>query len=340
MTAYVDGNLSGEELQALKDHLTQCDHCSVIAEDLRSFRDDVASMLDRRHLPAMETKPERRWWWPAFALQWSIVLVLLIGAGWLLWQRAETKRTTPQIVRTNPPAASTIKPALIAELIDGGGRVSVDRQGRLSGVDQLPAAYQRMMKDALISRRLKTSPLLAGLNRPASALMGGSDPQRSFSVVEPAGTISKSDRPTFRWSALGGGATYFVEIYDELFDLIARSPALSGQEWTPQKPLPRGRMYSWQVRAVNDGREFLSPRPPAPQAKFRILDSASATELDEARRDYPSSHLLLALLTARAGLLDESERELRLLQTQNPDSAAVRGLLDQLPSPTSTNPAQ
>jgi hypothetical protein len=343
MAAYVDGILSGEELQSLRDHLTQCDPCSMTAEDLRSFRDNV--VFDRRYRPLTEERPERAWWWrwsPAFA----IVIVLLVGAGWLVWRGEET----PEVVRANPeyrrlPAGpdrgrQDAGGTPVAELFDGGGRITVDSQGRLSGVDQLPAAYQQMLKDALMSRRLEPSPLLSGLNRPGSALMSGSDPQSSFAVVEPVGTVSESDRPTFRWSALGDGATYSVEVYDEAFEAIAGSPRLSGREWTPQKPLERGRMYSWQVRAVKDGRELLAPRPPAPQAKFRILDSASARELDEARRAYPSSHLLLALLSARAGLLEESAKELRLLQEQNPDSAVIRGLLDQLPSPTSTKPAQ
>ena len=304
MAAYVDGTLSGEELQALKDHLTQCDHCSLTAEDLRSF----ATAGSQWRAAAEGGAALSPWRW---ALAAGVVLV--VGAGWFIWQGRETRTTPPQIVRANPEP-----------LID----------------DQLPAPYQRMMKEALTNQRLETSPLLASLNRPGSALKGAGDPRETFSLYEPVGTVSESDRPTFRWSDLGSGATYSVEIYDEAFESIARSPRLSVREWTPQKPLTRGQTYSWQVRAVKDGRELLSPQPPAPQAKFRILDAASVKELEEARRAYPSSHLLLAVLSARAGLLEESEKELRLLHKQNPDSAVVRRLLDQLPSPTSTNPAQ
>jgi tetratricopeptide (TPR) repeat protein len=50
-------------------------------------------------------------------------------------------------------------------------------------------------------------------------------------------------------------------------------------------------------------------------------------ELSAARRDYGSSHLVLGLLYARAGLLEEAEHELRALQKANPDSAIAGQLL-------------
>jgi hypothetical protein len=93
------------------------------------------------------------------------------------------------------------------------------------------------------------------------------------------------------------------------------------------QPLARGEVYSWQVKATKDGQEVTSPRPPAPQAKFRILDQAKVNELAKARRAYGSSHLTLGLLYADAGLLKESEQELLKLQNANSDSELVRKLL-------------
>ena len=84
------------------------------------------------------------------------------------------------------------------------------------------------------------------------------------------------------------------------------------------------------MKAVKDGQEVKSPRPPAPQARFRVLDRAKADELARAKRAYPSSHLTLGLLYAEAGLLKEAEQELRLLQRANPNSELARGLLRQI----------
>ena len=152
----------------------------------------------------------------------------------------------------------------------------------------------------------------------------------SFSVLEPVGSVLLDERPTFRWSALEGATGYVVEVYDDAFNLVAASPQLTARSWAAPQALPRGKVYSWQVKALKDGQEVKSPRPPAPQARFRVLDRAKADEITRARRSYPSSHLTLALLYADAGLLKEAEQELRLLQKANPDSDLPRALLRQV----------
>ena len=151
-----------------------------------------------------------------------------------------------------------------------------------------------------------------------------------FSVLDPVGNVLLADRPTFRWSALDGATGYVVEVYDDAFNLVAASPQLTARSWAAPQTLPRGKVYSWQVRAVKDGQEIKSPRPPAPQARFRVLDRAKADEIARAKRAYPSSHLTLGLLYAQAGLLKEAEQELRLLQRANPDSELARSLLRQI----------
>jgi hypothetical protein len=139
-----------------------------------------------------------------------------------------------------------------------------------------------------------------------------------------------SDRPTFRWSKMGGATSYVVEVYDDQFKLVSSSPQVTTLQWTATQALPRGRVYSWQVKAIKDGQETISPRPPAPQAKFRVLDQTKANEVTRAKRAYGSSHLTLGLLYAEAGLLKEAEAELRLLRRANPDSEIVSNLLRQI----------
>jgi hypothetical protein len=86
------------------------------------------------------------------------------------------------------------------------------------------------------------------------------------------------------------------------------------------------------VKAIKEGQEVTSPRPPAPQAKFRVLDQAKANEIARAKRDFASSHLTLGLLYADAGLLREAEQEFRSLRRANPDSDVARNLLRQVQS--------
>ena len=160
--------------------------------------------------------------------------------------------------------------------------------------------------------------------------MGSNNQAQEFSVIEPGGNVLLNDRPVFRWSKLEGVTGYVVEIYDEQFKLVSSSPEVTSVSWTTTQALPRGRVYSWQVKAIKDGQEITTPRPPAPQAKFRVLDQAKANELARAKRAYGSSHLTLGLLYAEAGLLKEAETELRLLRRANPDSEIVRNLQRQI----------
>jgi hypothetical protein len=346
------------------DHLSLCEHCFEMAEDLRAFKTQVAPGLDRdfQPTPALETpgSPSPRLWnrlWksglfspqrsPAFVFGAALATLLLVIGGWLGWRAIQRKDSGPDVSVVTPsptatpsappsPTPSVSLPAspagpsadVVAQLNDGGGQVTLDREGKLEGVGNLPPAYQQLIKDTLSRRRIEKSPLLAGLNRPGSSLMGGGDRQENqFAVIEPAGIVTLADRPTFRWARLEGASSYVVEVYDGNFNLVMASPSISAASWTALQPLKRGGSYSWQVKAVKDGQEFISPRPPAPQAKFRVLDQAMANELAQARRDYASSRLALGLLYARAGLLEDAERELRALQKDNPNSTQVRQLL-------------
>jgi hypothetical protein len=111
---------------------------------------------------------------------------------------------------------------------------------------------------------------------------------------------------------------------------VSSSPQITSLSWTTTTALPRGHIYSWQVKATKEGQETTSPRPPAPQAKFRVLDQSRVNELTRAKRAYGSSHLTLGLLYAEAGLVREAEAEFRLLRRANPDSEIAQRLLRQI----------
>ncbi|MBO0724246.1 MAG: zf-HC2 domain-containing protein [Blastocatellia bacterium] len=359
--AYVDGLLTGEERRMIEDHLASCARCAPLTDDLRAFRNEIAPDLGREYRPremarrmaqeAAESAPQAgRWDRIAAALLaffpkipfWiyaALVLSLSAAAVWI----AISRRTPPQVAHTSPTPQPSLSSAnfasptpeianVIVRLNDGGASLALDAQGRLTGADQWPSEYRRMAADALSNQSAPKSPLLAGLSRPGNPLMRGHDEGRSFAVIEPAGKVILTDRPSFKWTRLEGANGYVVEIYDAQFNLVSSSPTLTDDGWmAPQ--LARGRVYSWQVKAISGGQEFIAPGPAAPQAKFRILDQAAADEIAHARRDYASSHLLLGLLYARAGLLAEAEQEFRALQKANPDSGAARKLTASVSNP-------
>jgi hypothetical protein len=239
--------------------------------------------------------------------------------------------TTPSPVATlsatpiATPSALPTAATLVAQLNDGPMLVTLDQEGRLAGVDNLPASYQRMVKEALTTQRVERSPLLAGLRQEAGSLRGRDEQGNQFALTEPAGKVVLSDRPVFRWSPLTGATGYVVEIYDDQFNLVIASPQLTASSWTPTQPLKRDKIYSWQVMARKDGQEFK-----APPATFRVLGQSKANELAQARRAYATSHLTMGLIYAQAGLLNEAEAEFRALQKANPNSEVARRLLTQV----------
>lgn len=330
---YVDQKLAGEALQMVDDHLSGCEQCLLAVADLRAFRNVVAPSLDHRY------GPKQGGWLRKFEFLFKVgpvpafgaaaLAVLVLGAiAWLVWRTQGQKgpevvaisSPTPPVSQPTPSPEPSLQPSpapeVVAQLNDG----------------EVPPAYQNLVKKALTSQRIERSSQLQGLTRQGSSLMGSGNQAWEFSVLEPVGSVSLTDRPAFRWSTMEGAAGYVVEVYDDQFKLAASSQQLTNRSWTIQQPLPRGKVYSWQVKALKDGQEITSPRPPAPQAKFRVLNQSKANELARAKRSYPSSHLTLGLLYADAGLLKEAEQQFRLLLRANPDSPLARTLLRQIQS--------
>lgn len=212
-------------------------------------------------------------------------------------------------------------------LRDGGRLVKVDSWGRFTGLEALPAGWQRAVESALRARRVERPAVVEALSGQKETLLGAPGSARKVLIVGPAGTVVESDRPLFSWRSLNGEASYVVAVFDSQFNPVAKSGPLTTTEWTCPQTLQRGAMYTWQVTAFRDGKAIVSPSPPAPEARFRVLEQAAADELTRARQLRPTSHLTLGVLYARAGMADEAEREFRLLVESNPGSAAARSLL-------------
>jgi hypothetical protein len=347
---FVDKNFSGETLQVISDHLSQCEQCNVAVDDLRVFRNEIAPSIERQYLPTGHHSPVPSWWQrtfgdlyivvsPGHAVAAVMAILLVAVAGWLFLHARQGREPKEEIAVSSTPSPqpqSSVEPgqpepaAVVAQLKDGERVLTLDKEGKLSGADDLPVAYQNLMKKALTTQRIERSSQLDGLSRSPSSLMSSDKESREFAVNEPVGNVVMTSKPTFRWSPMKGATSYVVEVYDSQFKLLARSEPVTGNSWQMVTSLSRGSVYSWQVKAINDGQETISPRPPAPQAKFRVLDQVKSNELMVAKRAYANSHLALGLLYAQAGLLKESEQELRLLLKENPNSELARKLLNQV----------
>jgi anti-sigma factor RsiW len=231
--------------------------------------------------------------------------------------------------RTAPAVAGAVSKRALLALNDGGGRVTLDKQGNVSGLPSLSPSVQAEVKTTLTARQVKTpTVLLAQLIGEGGATRGTVSDGMPFVILVPVGTAVPTDRPTFRWQPLNGATSYKVTVFDADFNAIAKSDNLTTTEWTPSQPLSRGEVYQWQVTALKDGKDVSSPTAPAPEAKFKVLEQDKADAIERVKRQHPNSHLTLGVLYAQAGMLDDAEREFQALLNANPKSPVAQKLLN------------
>jgi anti-sigma factor RsiW len=174
---YVDRHLSGEALQFVNDHLTGCEHCALAVADLRAFRNEIAPSLDREYGPTTAPAVVKTRWREKFVSLFrvapvpafggaALAMLLLAAIAWIIWR--SPKESNQEVVVTPSPFSQptpSVEPsvpaqptaAVVAQLNDGNGVVSLDQEGKLSGADNLPAAYQDRVKRVLTSQKLERS---------------------------------------------------------------------------------------------------------------------------------------------------------------------------------------
>jgi hypothetical protein len=245
-------------------------------------------------------------------------------SGLPIEKASDDKNAPPPLPAPTPSGEAG--PTLLS-MRDAGSLVTVYAGGRVVGLDALAPAHQQLVGRMLTTARVET-PRMSWESRPGrDVLMGGADGGVSFSLLSPVSQIVRDVRPTLRWTPLEGAESYVVTVRDSHAGTVAMSGPLSSAEWSVPQPLRRGVVYSWKVLAVKDGEEIVSPLPTAADARFKVLEEMRAEELISAERLRPRSRLLLGALYARAGLLDEAEREFQQLVEDNPRSRVARELL-------------
>jgi hypothetical protein len=214
---------------------------------------------------------------------------------------------------------------------DAGGLIAIDAAGAVTGLtgDAAAPAMTRLVADALTKGTLPPGAATAGLGGRELTLMSRTRqaPVTRLAPLSPIATIVRTARPVFRWSPHPGARGYVVTIYGPDFDQVLSSPALTDTTWTAAAALKQGITYQWQVTADTSEGPVRAPAPPAPDARFRVIDAAAGKALERDLARVGSSRLLKGLLLAQAGVLDEAEQTFEALQTENPDSRRVADLL-------------
>src|SRR5262249_48919864 len=227
---------------------------------------------------------------------------------------------------TEPRRAATFS------LNDSGRIILYDGAGGISGLDKLPPSVRKSVNEALLANDIDRPSVMDEISAGSSALRGVGGNQSPFKLISPNKTVLEEDRPVFRWEPLKGATGYQVHVSALGSREILLSAGLhsDAEQWIPETPLKRGAVYKWEVTAIVNGEEVSSPAASAPEARFGILDEEKVLELNLLKRT--PSHLTLGVFYARAGMIEEAEREFQSLVKDNPQSQVAIKLLRRIQS--------
>ncbi len=332
---YRRGAAAPDQLLAFDDHLSQCEQCRMALEKLvtplvlttwaaglaryENAQEDVLpeevlpKKVDSRQAPPESVRVRFRW--PQ--LLWIPALAAALVVGFMLLQRSSPP-SGPNTASAPPPPEK-----MLAELRDGNGPVQLDSSGVLHAAPGIDDADRMALSEALKSHSLPLAALPSDLAAPPGTLLGSSKPDE-FSPLLPLSITVYSDRPQFRWQGLTGALTYELQIFDSEFREVDSSGKIQATEWTPVKPLPRGALYQWQVIAYRANDSVRTPTPPAPDARFRVLNAETFGKIEAARA--MQEHFLAAVLFAKAGMKEEARNQMAEVATLNPGSDLVKQL--------------
>lgn len=307
LAAYVEGRLDPEARALLEERLAGDEVLRAEVDDLRALQ----AQLARGRVLA---------WRPARV---ATLAALAAGLALLAFWLRPPEPGLPSVAPSGPP--------VVAALQDGGVRLTLSADGTVSGLPAPDAHARAVVADALHG----TLPAPSGLEalRPRAGTLMGTAPEAVFAPVAPLGVRVAGDRPTFRWTARPGARRYEVAVFDQELRRQLASGPVEGTAWTPATPLARGRVFLWQVTALDGGPRLTAPAPPEPEARFEVAAPAVLDAVARARAAAPGSQLLAALAFVEAGLLDDADAALRALAAQNagsPELARLQARLDAL----------
>ena len=344
MKSYVAGAAATADRIICESHIDDCERCNqelrILSAAHQRGAAQAASSSRKRF-----ARPSQSWgsFTPARVAA-VIALCTLLVLAFLLWRRLSSRDefagggpTKAPIVSVSPtPNEATPQPttepntansSAVVSIKDNGREIRLDQQGELTGLGDLDEWSQKAVQGALAGETLAKPKVLDDLSSPNIKLLGEPSNENLLALISPLSIVLTEERPTLRWKALSGATSYVVSVFDENFNRVAQSPPRSNPNWTIAEPLQRGRIYSWEVTAVREGKEVTAPAAPAPRAQFKVLEAEKLNALTKLKQRKPVSHLALGLMYARIGLTAEAAGEFRVVVKENPDSAVAKKLL-------------
>lgn len=332
---FVDGKADEIEREIADVHLQTCGDCTAQFEGLSEMRSLIAADLSAKSADKKSIfAPLQNLFGGGFALRFGFaaagLLIALVGIYFFL-RNDKSNEIAVAPPNVNSPE-NRVNLSVNAPLNKNSlaNNTTNSPTPTPSVTPSVTPTVQPEIEQVLAADSLDFPNDLQTLKNQNGKLMNGGSQEIPFAIFAPVGKIIVSDRPRFSWGKLEGAESYIVNVFDTNFNLVATSPQISATNWQINKPLSRNRIYLWQVTAIRNGEEIKSPVRPAPDAKFKILDAAKTGELARLSQKYKNEHLFLGMMYAKAGLLNEAEREFQKEIAKNPNSTKARRFLQEV----------
>jgi hypothetical protein len=353
LVGLAENTFDEETREIINIHLSTCEICREDVRSFLAFRDATAGEMNVSYGPThYESDDDRRGTpsvWQRLKVRpvYAVAAIVLVAVAVLIAVTALSRRSGPleanKQEQTNraserspgispTPAASVEDSAKVAVLKDAGGEVTIDKDGRITGLDEVSENSRQYVARAALSEQIVPSDVLRRLSGEPGGLRGNDDGPQGFRLLYPVRRVVTEARPVFRWETLRGVSSYRVYVLDQDGNQVSQSAELppTQTQWEAPASLRRGQIFSWVVTAMVDGKKVVSPSASAPEMKFAILSTADFQELRRLKKS--NSHLALGVFYARVGLLNEAEREFEGLVELNPQSELSRKLLQSVRS--------
>jgi hypothetical protein len=297
--------------------------------------------------------------WRQPAVLGACALILIAGFSFLIWLGA-SKQTNPEpeVARTNetPKKAETSNTEnnfpITENLPDTttGDQVQTAENQNDSRLQlQRPAKSEinssnatktpnkpRETENRELAQLLENTPPAVSSLRPNGEMIlrnGNNDDQNpnnapAFALLAPVGETVLENAPEFRWQKAANAKSYRISILDADFNEVLTAE-MSGNSFTPGKPLKRGAKYLWRVAAQTASGEIIAPLPPQPPAVFRVAAENTESRIASLQKN-ENDRLKLAVFYAREGMLDAAACTLKEILAKNPNQKAARRLLAQV----------
>jgi len=346
LVGLAENTLDEETREIINIHLSTCESCREDVRSFLAFRKTTAAEMNVSYGPTnYEPNDDSRmaqWWQRLERRSVYAAAIVLVAVAVLIGVIALSRKSDPfeanKQEQTNrdsehspgispPPAPSVEDFAKVAILKDAGGEVTIDKDGRITGLDEVSENSRQYVARAALSEQIVPSDVLRHLAGEQGGLRGNDDGPQGFRLLYPVRRVITEARPVFRWESLPNVSSYRVYVLDQHGNQVSQSEELSPTQtqWEAPAPLRRGQIFSWVVTALVDGKKVVSPSASAPEMKFAVLSRADLQELNHLKKS--NSHLALGVFSARVGLLNEAEREFEALVELNPQSELPRKLL-------------